>query len=229
MIAEAWDLRLRFGIRHIKFQDDYFGARRGWMEEFCDRYAKEGPPVTWNCSSSPMFFRDGADGLLRLMRRAGCVSIHFGLQSATPAILKRVNRHPEEPEVLRRITPLMKELGFLTVIDFIYGLPGETEETMEENLRFALACGVHLIQVNPLVVVPHTELHERAGDGPLPSPSQEAVLRAAARAHRVFYMRPRAVRDVASWVARHNPGAVAELLRVVPHGLGIALGVAGRF
>ena len=224
VIEEMAELHTRYGVRHIKFQDDSFGADRGWLERFCRRYDASGLPMTWNCSVFPGLFKKDPDDLLRLVRRARCVSIHFGLQSASPEILRNVQRSPDEPDLLLRLLPTMKRMGFYTLIDFIYGLPGETEQTLANNLRFALRSGVHMAQFNPLCVVPDTPLHERFGDRPVNDLAPMAVERAIEHSNRAFLMRPVIWRESLSYVIRHNPRYLATLVRLTPFAAKLGLG-----
>jgi anaerobic magnesium-protoporphyrin IX monomethyl ester cyclase len=126
VIKEMRTLRQQYGIRHIKFQDDNFGGNREWLEHFCHGWIQQKMHLSWNCSMNPLFFLRDSEFLLKLMYKAGCVCIHFGLQSANPDILKKVNRNPNEPDLIMKLIPLMKRIGYYTIIDFIYGLPGET-------------------------------------------------------------------------------------------------------
>ncbi|NPA85469.1 MAG: TIGR04013 family B12-binding domain/radical SAM domain-containing protein [Crenarchaeota archaeon] len=58
----------------------------------------------------------------------------IGAQSASEAVLKRVRRGHGWEEVVRAVE-LSVEHGFVPEVDFILGLPGETEEEMMETLE----------------------------------------------------------------------------------------------
>lgn len=225
VIQEMALLYDRYRIRHVKFQDDIFGARREWLEEFCRRYIASGLPMTWNCSAYPVFFRKNPEPFLRLIRQAKCVSVHFGMQSATPNILRAQHRSHEEPDILAAITPFMKQIGFYTIVDFIYGLPGETEETMEHNLQWSLKSGVHMIQVNPLNVVPNTALADTYGtDERVPGLTAKQIEKAIARTNRVFFSRPQTYIDTMTYIMKYNPEFLLTLPRALPFGLRLAQG-----
>jgi len=89
-----------------------------------------------------------------MMRQAGCTSISTGLQSASKTILKNIKRSPNEPDALADLISLMKKVGILNNTAFIFGLPGETEETIEESIRYALKvkptfCGFYILSILP--------------------------------------------------------------------------------
>jgi radical SAM superfamily enzyme YgiQ (UPF0313 family) len=60
---------------------------------------------------------------------------------------------------------------------FILGLPGETEETIQETIRFAREVNPHTIQVSVAAPYPGTELHRQAvAEGWLPEGDDGAAL-----------------------------------------------------
>ena len=216
VVEEMRDLNRAHGVRHVKFQDDAFGGRREWLAEFCREACAAGLDVTWNCSSNPGLFRRDAEATLREMRRAGCTSVHFGLQSSSPAILSAIGRNPREPQWLAELVPLARKAGLYTLVDLIVGLPGETRETIEEHRRYARRLPAHMVQVFPLQVVPGTELARRYPDGKVTELPLEAIHQGVRRIHRGFLARPSVWADNLGFVLRHDPRRLLKLLRLVP-------------
>src|SRR5262249_44529489 len=65
-------------------------------------------------------------------------------------------------DVARRFAKDCRELGLVTHGTFILGLPGETRETIEETIRFAIEINPHTIQVSLAAPYPGTFLHKQA-------------------------------------------------------------------
>jgi radical SAM superfamily enzyme YgiQ (UPF0313 family) len=65
-------------------------------------------------------------------------------------------------DVARRFTRDCHELGVKIHGTFILGLPGETQETIEETIRFATEINPHTIQVSLAAPYPGTRLYEQA-------------------------------------------------------------------
>jgi radical SAM superfamily enzyme YgiQ (UPF0313 family) len=225
VIAETTALRGAYGVRHVKFQDDTFGGKRAWLAEFCDRMTADGPRVTWNCSSHPGLFRTETRATLAAMKRAGCTSLHFGLQSTSPAILSAIGRHPDEPRWLAGIVPVMRAVGLYAVIDLIVGLPGETRETIAEHRDYVRRIPVHMIQVFPLQVVPGTRLDREYPDGKTTALSLAEVHEGVRRIHRGFLLRPAVWARNLAYIVRRNPGYLRTLPRLVPYLVYFALGL----
>jgi anaerobic magnesium-protoporphyrin IX monomethyl ester cyclase len=75
--------------------------------------------------------------LLRKMRMAGCFGLNIGIESGSQRIIDRMQKNfrIEEAECILRDA---HSTGLETVVNFIIGFPGETEDDFQETLRFIL-------------------------------------------------------------------------------------------
>jgi hypothetical protein len=69
------------------------------------------------------------------MRKAGCHTVSFGVESANPEILKTIRKGITLEQVLAAVS-LCVEVGITPQVSFILGLPGETPETVRETIAF---------------------------------------------------------------------------------------------
>jgi hypothetical protein len=88
-------------------------------------------------------------------------SLQIGLQSADPAVQKRVNRVFSPEDFINRIA-LLNESGAIFGFDLIYGLPGDTLDGFRKSLDFALDLYPNHLDIFPLAILPGTRLAERA-------------------------------------------------------------------
>jgi len=142
---------------------------------------------------------------IEAMARAGCNCISFGLQSRTPDILKNIHRKETEPRELVEALKICKESDILTIVTFIFGLPGETEETIESDLNWALEHRPHLADFHPLYILPFTEMAQITLQGPITKLTEQNIERACARSFRKFYLRPSVIFRLLSFIFRRNP------------------------
>jgi radical SAM superfamily enzyme YgiQ (UPF0313 family) len=74
-------------------------------------------------------------GLLKLMYEGGCQDVIYGVESGSPAVLKRMNKH-FNLDVAERVLRDTHEAGIRTTANFMFGFPGETEADFEMTLNF---------------------------------------------------------------------------------------------
>lgn len=148
----------RFGVREIHFEDDNLTLRRSHAEAICEGLLSRGLDVCWSCPNGVR--ADTLDvGLLRLMRRAGCYALAFGVESGDQAILDGVGKGAKL-EVVERAIALAGEAGFQTQGFFIFGLPGETAESIARTVEFARRSRLDRAQFLLLDVLPGSRLWE---------------------------------------------------------------------
>lgn len=71
---------------------------------------------------------------LALLRRAGCIQLSFGVESADEEVLRRLGKKVSRTDLLRAFS-LCREAGILPRAYFMYGCPGDSEAVMEQNRR----------------------------------------------------------------------------------------------
>jgi len=128
VVSEMRALRRDFGLSHFPFWDDAFTARRPRLEALCDAILAEPElaGVTWTCITpgNMVLPRD-----LERMRRAGCVAINFGIESGDATILRAIQKG-QTPEKIIATGEAAKAAGMTTVVNFMFGFPGEGPEEL---------------------------------------------------------------------------------------------------
>lgn len=133
--AHMKHLRDRFGVHHINFYDDLFTAHQGRVSELCQRLIDEPLGMDFNC-----IIRTGhtSDDLLRLLKRAGCIMVSLGVESADPGLMAR-HKAGVTLEAVRDTVEKVHAAGLRAKGLFIFGLPGETAETFQRTSDFILS------------------------------------------------------------------------------------------
>ena len=120
-------------VHNIHMYADLFTINREQVVGLCDLILASGLKVRWTCNSRV----DYVDReMLRLMARAGCWLISWGIESANETILKRIHKGYRKEQAFRALR-WAKEAGIKNWGYFIIGLPGETEETIRETIAYS--------------------------------------------------------------------------------------------
>ncbi len=158
VIAEWKMLVNDFRATEIGVTDDIWNLDLKRAKELCRALIDEGlNRVPWVTIHGMKVNHTDAE-LFQLMKRAGCRRVGFGVESGDIEILKRVVKKSQTLEQVRSAFRNAKAAGLQTMGFFIYGMPNETEETMEKTTRFALELDPDLANFMMAAPYPGTEL-----------------------------------------------------------------------
>lgn len=133
ILAEL-ELLVGLGVRHIHMYADLFTVSREQVMGLCEGILERGLRIRWTCNSRVDFVDPE---MLRMMARAGCWMISWGIESGSEEVLRRAGKGIRLEQVEQALR-WAKEVGIRNWGYFIIGLPGETEETIQQTIRLAL-------------------------------------------------------------------------------------------
>jgi len=119
-----------YGFRHLLFGDDNTGLQPKRLRDLLE--ALEPLHITFRLNQDA---RRIDREMLSLAKKVGCTEISFGIESGSQVMLDRMNKQTSVEKNKRAIRET-KRFGMKTKAYFIVNFPGETEETVEETLRF---------------------------------------------------------------------------------------------
>ena len=155
VIDEIKDLMNRYNTRGIYFINDNFTLHKDKTVELCSLMIEKKLGLEWVCDTRVDLV---TDELLALMSRAGCRTIWFGIESASPRILKRIGRNIT-PEQVEAAFKLCKKHHIKTACSFMLGLPDETLADMKASLEFAKKIDPDWCQFNTFIAYPDSKLY----------------------------------------------------------------------
>ncbi len=221
------------GVRHVLFYDDLFTVNRRRVIELCERFLAAGLRFTWSCNSHPNLLDPET---LRLMRRAGCWQIAYGIESGSQRVLDLVKREVRIPRMLETLRQTraaeIRTKGLLMMAH-----PSEGEDSLQETVDFLRTAPLDLAQVTKFTPYPGTPSYPTVRDhGTFTEDwermnamqwvfvphglTAEVLERYFRRAYRAFYTRP----DVLLGLARAVAVEPRYLRRVATY---VRVGVAG--
>jgi radical SAM superfamily enzyme YgiQ (UPF0313 family) len=98
---------------------------------------------------------------MKLMRRAGCWMIEYGIESGVQRILDNMKKNITL-EQIRLAIENTRKAGIMSKGNFILGNIGETESTLKKTVRFACSLPLDMVQHTFLAPLPGTECHKDA-------------------------------------------------------------------
>ncbi len=149
-----------YGVDEIYFDDDTFTFGRKRLMEMMGLIRERGlhHRMQWRCQSRV----DTVDReSLIAMRDAGCNYIYFGVESGSQEMLDRM-RKGISVEKARESFALAKEVGIKRQAFFLFGMPGETHETIQQTIDLAKALAPDSVQFAVAIAHPGTRLYEEA-------------------------------------------------------------------
>jgi radical SAM superfamily enzyme YgiQ (UPF0313 family) len=157
LVVDEIEQALACGFTEVNMEDDLLTLNHRHVHAFCDEILSRGLEFNWS-----VFSRVDTVNLelLSKMRRAGCTWMLYGVESGNQQILDTVKKKITLDKI-REGVRLGREAGINVMASFIIGLPGETKETLEENIRFAMELETTW-GFNVLSPFPGTEVREKA-------------------------------------------------------------------
>ena len=156
IIEEIEHLINKYGVNYIHFEDDVFTLNHTHLEKILDLILIRKIKFRWWCLSRV----DNVDEkLLKLMKRAGCDCISYGIESGNEDIQIKIGKNINKQKAMQTLG-LTRKLGIESQCFFIIGFPGETKENAEETVRFSIKLNPVYANFSKLVPFPGTEVYD---------------------------------------------------------------------
>lgn len=207
VVEEILRLKQAYGIREIQFYDDTFTVMKPNVMKFCRLMIERRVDVSWVAFARADCI---SDDMAAAMKAAGCHQVLFGVESGDIEMLKRMGK-PIQVDKTRRAVKMVQSHGIEVRAAFVYGCEGETTESMQRTLDYALGLDPDLAIFNIATPYPGTQLFQWAkANGhllhedwtqyelgrpvlSLPTVPPETVLEYYRRSFQAFYWRPRSI------------------------------------
>lgn len=124
-----------FGVKEIHLNDDNFTLSREYATGVCEEILRRKIKISWQCPNGVRI--DHLDKeLLAAMKKAGCHTIAFGIESGSQDILNNVKKSLDL-NLAYNVIKNASRLGMTTFGFFVFGLPGETKHTIRQTIDYA--------------------------------------------------------------------------------------------
>lgn len=221
-----------FGLRFFYLWGDTVTLNVKSFSAFCEELIARNLPVQWFGNARADNLTDPA--FVARLRQAGCWMLALGIETESEETRKDMMKRLEGKKIRSAIAN-MRSAGIRSFGFFILGYPGDTPESLDRTINYAIDLDPDFANFYPAVPYPGTELYAKAKrDGLLASEDwsrmeysyyllrgngldEPTVMRAINRGKRRFYLRP-------GYLLRH----AGDIARLFTSKWGVAWQVASR-
>lgn len=143
-----------YGISKFYFNDDSFGVNRKFLKDFSEIVKKEKLEIKWSCMTHEKIVNPEN---LRLMKEAGCDSIHIGIESGSDRILSLLRKKTTVDRIIKKCK-LITDFGIKVKAFFMFGIPSEREEDLRKSISLVEQIKPYEAILQVYVPYPKTEL-----------------------------------------------------------------------
>lgn len=229
IMSEIEMLVNNFGVKEISFFDDNLLANKKHLIELCNRLIERKFDLTWTCYGSANL---ADEALFKLMSKAGCWQIAWGVEHGRQDILDVYNKRITVGR-MREAMHMAKQAGLHNRAFIMHGNFLETKETIEDNIRYLKSLPADDFHATYFMPFPGTIVYEQVKDygvwlkdpeiwsnyrsyqSPIFLPrglTAQEVIDSYNRMYREFYFRPKIFIYYFKKMAR-NPSTLKPLLK----------------
>ena len=161
IIEEMNYLWAKWDIRHFMFYDDLLMESERRTVSLCEAFIRSGPPdMTFTCQGRLNY---ATPEVLKVMDRAGCAYIYYGVESFNDDMLKVMNK-ALTTEQIRRGLDNTRAAGIRFSPNIIFGNIGETREHLQNSVDFLVQYDdcAQLRAIKPVTPYPGSPLYDYA-------------------------------------------------------------------
>jgi len=117
-------------IKSVMIQDDTMPG--GKAQQLSAAILKHNIKLPWSCYARANLNLK----IMKLMKKAGCLNLHVGYESANNKILSKIQKGLTK-EQMEKFTADAHQAGLSIHADFAFGFPGETKQSIEKTIAWA--------------------------------------------------------------------------------------------
>jgi radical SAM superfamily enzyme YgiQ (UPF0313 family)/MoaA/NifB/PqqE/SkfB family radical SAM enzyme len=144
------------GFKSIYFDDDTTNIGKLRMIEFAEEIKRRNLNVPWAMMARADLMEED---ILEKLRSAGLFAVKYGVESSNQELLDRICKNMDLRKTERMIR-FTQSLGIKTHLTFCFGLPGETQETIQKTIDFAKDLNPDSLQFSIATAFPGTSFFQ---------------------------------------------------------------------
>ena len=143
-------------IDYVDFVDGTFTYDRKYLEKLCQALIDHKLDISWRCTAR---YDTVNEDILRLMKKAGCSALYFGLESGSDQVLQNVHKNITVAKILET-SKVIRDSGIISVTSVLLGLPDESKSDIEKTIRVMKGFNTDFFDVNSFIPLAGTPFYE---------------------------------------------------------------------
>ena len=154
--VDEMEFMLKCGFKEIQIAEDMFTTNKERIMQICDMIKERGLEFPWSTTTG-IRVDSVTKEMLVAMKEAGCYRVYYGFESGSDKVLV-ASRKGTNTATARQAVKWSKEAGLEVLGFFMIGLPGETEETMQQTIDFAKSLDIDFTKMTIMSPLPGTPI-----------------------------------------------------------------------
>jgi radical SAM superfamily enzyme YgiQ (UPF0313 family) len=156
-MIEEFDKIAKMGIRNIKIADELFVLKQEHFMKLCQLITERGYDFNiWAYARIDTV----KESYLEVLKKAGVNWLALGIESGVKSVRTDVVKGRFEDVNIRNIVKTIGDHGISTIGNFIFGLPEDNLETMQETLNVAMDINCEMINFYSCMAYPGSQLYQ---------------------------------------------------------------------
>ena len=137
-IIKEFDKLISMGVRTIRIVDEMFLLNPKYYLPLCKELAKRNKDDSLRIWSYSRIDTVKRHEILKLVRSAGIKWLALGIESGEKSVRLEVDKGKFEDVDVKKVIEEVHEADINVMANYIYGLPGDTKETIEKTFKLSL-------------------------------------------------------------------------------------------
>jgi magnesium-protoporphyrin IX monomethyl ester (oxidative) cyclase len=163
VIAEMKEIKEKYGIEEIMFEDDNTTLNVQRAEKLFDLMIEGKFDFIWDTPNGVAAFALN-EGLIDKIKKSGCYQLNLALESGNQYVLDNIIKKPLKLEKAKQLIKYAQKIGLDVGIFLIIGMPGETKEQMWDSFRLAEELEIYSPFISIATPYPGSELYDVCRD-----------------------------------------------------------------
>ena len=161
-IIKEFDKLNSYGVKTIKITDEMFLLNKKFYAPLCEMLSGRSYSNELRMWAYSRIDTVRNPELLKLVRSAGIKWLALGIESADKAVRLEVSKGKFEDVDIRRVIAQVNEAGIEVIANYIFGLPGDTLDSMRKTLDFSKELLTLGWNAFPAMALPGSQLYKNA-------------------------------------------------------------------